>query len=329
MKWKSKLAGVLALSFALLYGAHLLQVERAQDDDGSTKPREQSAGVASLGWGSDDLLTFASFNSEVYRQSLWLDGFYVKDILLLQIQERRSTADDWDSGMYEYPTAYDVISVGYLEEGDYLIAGALENGELILERWFVTLGPGCWTGRAQELSRSQLLAGVTTASPGTTEPFLVGGRFVPMADRQGAPTIERVEIYRGRMPPWPVRNVAGDGLSGKAVILSSDPGVGEGALYELDLSGGELRLLYAEHEAPGLSNCNTVSARLNDAGTWYFTCYSSSRVGLGDGVNVPFEDMLVFERTSPDSPLTGPNIYPDWGSWRSAHGGLHWLNGTQ
>lgn len=286
---------------------------------------EESCGVNL----SSEWVPHVGFDSDVAVQYLERSEAYPEDGVLLSVSERLNATAEWDQGSSSYTTTYDVLELGALDEGDYLVAGEARNGDLIVERWVVQPSRGGWVGRAAVFTNSQVFGGSSTPAPGSSPPVLNGPTFIPPTQRPNPPAIDRFELYRGALTALPIHAIAGDGLGGKALLLAADASAGLGELWEISLDGGGAQLVANQASAPGLATCNFIDVHYSDTGVWAFTCLAYAGIVGYSGLYGTEEQHYVFERNAAAASLVGPIVFTDEPSWKQAYGAWHWPNGRQ
>jgi hypothetical protein len=269
------------------------------------------------------------FDSNVALQYLERSDDSPGDGVLLNVVERASATADWDERSFLYGTTYDVLEIGALDEGDYLLAGRARNGDVVIERWVVQPARGGWLGRGAVFADSQVFSGSAAPAPGSSAPFLNGQTFIPPTQRPNPPVIDRYELYRGNLTALPIEAIAGDGLGETALLLLSDASAGLGELWEVNLDGSGAQIAYTQASAPGLVTSNFIDVHYSDAGVWAFTCLAYGGLVNYSGLHGQEPQHYVFERNSAGAPLVGPVVFPTELSWRQVYGSWHWPNGRQ
>ncbi len=150
------------------------------------------------------------------------------DLKTLRVKTMDKTVSPVAVQQFTYTTSFTVTALAARAQDDLFVAGTARNGDLVIEHWLIDTQTGAvLTGWS---SPGPGAIGQPSPPPAPTS-TIVGGTYVPVAQRTGEPSVERVELLRVAHPSVRTNAMAAD-PEGRFLLFVTE----DSSLYSLDLT---------------------------------------------------------------------------------------------
>ena len=181
-------------TYALLFG-----MVAAAGCAGSAPPageQQHAARILEAAPNSNPVLWTGTYRSEDFEQRIrHADEILWEETQSLFIENTEVDPSSGQSYAYtlEFQASFVVTDVRYRCANDFLVIGRESRGAIVLERWLVVVPDGGW-----DAARAVADTGLGVPVPWLQPPqaSIVGGTFIPPAERDVRPTTRRTRLHR-------------------------------------------------------------------------------------------------------------------------------------
>lgn len=181
-------------TYALLFG-----MVAAAGCAGSAPPageQQHAARILEAAPNSNPVLWAVTYRSEDFEQRIrHEDEILGEETQALFVENTEVDPSSGQSYAYtlEFQASFVVTDVRYRCANDFLVIGREPRGAIVLERWLVVVPDGGW-----DAARAVADTGLGVPVPWLQPPqaSIVGGTFIPPAERDVRPTTRRTRLHR-------------------------------------------------------------------------------------------------------------------------------------